>query len=135
MAIVAVGKTLRDKLGEDGVNELVELINSAHTDQRNEILTFVEEKFERHLSEEFAKLETKISNTKAALENRMSEIEAGLKSQISENKAGFESQISETKGALESKISETKAELIKWMFIFWVGQVGVLIGILLAFFK
>ena len=31
----------------------------------------------------------------------------------------------------ERKLAETKAEIIKWMFIFWVGQ----IGILFAFFK
>lgn len=31
-------------------------------------------------------------------------------------------------------IAETKAELLRWMFIFWVGQVGVMTGILFAFF-
>lgn len=36
---------------------------------------------------------------------------------------------------LEVKISELKSELIKWMFIFWVGQIGVITGILFAFFK
>ena len=40
---------------------------------------------------------------------------------------------------LEKTIAETKAELIKWMFIFWVGQfasiVGVITAILFAFFK
>ncbi|MBI5574156.1 MAG: hypothetical protein HY919_06360 [Elusimicrobia bacterium] len=37
--------------------------------------------------------------------------------------------------ATKVDLAETKAELIKWMFIFWVGQIGVLTGILLAFFK
>jgi len=36
---------------------------------------------------------------------------------------------------LDVKIERIRADLIKWMFIFWVGQVGVLIGILFAFFK
>ena len=43
--------------------------------------------------------------------------------------------IAETKAFL----AETKSELIKWMFIFWIGQfasvVGVLTAILFAFFK
>jgi len=38
-------------------------------------------------------------------------------------------------GKLDVKIERVRADLIKWMFIFWVGQVGVLIGILFAFFK
>jgi len=30
---------------------------------------------------------------------------------------------------VENKISETKAELIKWMFIFWIGQLASFIAI------
>jgi len=33
------------------------------------------------------------------------------------------------------RISETKADMIKWMFIFWIGQVGVMLGIVLLYFK
>ena len=31
---------------------------------------------------------------------------------------------------LDIKISDTKSEIIKWMFIFWIGQVGVTLGII-----
>lgn len=30
---------------------------------------------------------------------------------------------------IESKISESKADLIKWMFIFWIGQLGAFIAV------
>ncbi len=43
------------------------------------------------------------------------------------------------KVATKSDLAETKAEIIKWMFIFWIGQfasiVGVLTAILFAFFR
>ncbi|WP_214072425.1 hypothetical protein [Mucilaginibacter sp. dw_454] len=32
-------------------------------------------------------------------------------------------------------ISESKAEMIKWMFIFWVGQVGATLAIIALFMK
>lgn len=35
----------------------------------------------------------------------------------------------------ERRLAEVKADLIRWMFVFWVGQIGVLTGILFAFFK
>ena len=35
---------------------------------------------------------------------------------------------------LDIKIAETKAELIKWMFIFWIGQITVIAGLLAYFF-
>jgi hypothetical protein len=34
---------------------------------------------------------------------------------------------------LEIKIEKTKAEIIKWMFIFWAGQTGIMVGILALF--
>lgn len=36
---------------------------------------------------------------------------------------------------LEVKIEAAKSELIKWMFIFWLGQIGVLSGIIFAMLK
>ncbi len=36
---------------------------------------------------------------------------------------------------LEVKIETTKSEIIKWMFIFWLGQIGVLTGIIFAMLK
>jgi hypothetical protein len=95
MPILAVGKPLRDKLGDEAVDALIELINQSQAEQKNGILEYVEEKFERRLSEEILKLRVE----------------------------------------LVQRISETKAEIIKWMFIFWVGQVAVILGILFVFFK
>ena len=37
--------------------------------------------------------------------------------------------------ATKEDVANIKADLIKWMFIFWVGQIGVLIAILNMFFK
>jgi len=98
MPILTVGRPLREKLGDEAVDSLIELLNQAQAEQKNGILEFVEQKFERRLSEEVSKLEVRIAS-------------------------------------VESKISEAKADLIKWMFIFWVGQVAVILGILFAFFK
>jgi len=33
------------------------------------------------------------------------------------------------------KIAETKSEMIKWMFIFWIGQVTVTVGLILIYLK
>ena len=38
-------------------------------------------------------------------------------------------------GATKVLIANTKAELIKWMFIFWIGQVAVTFGFILLFLK
>ncbi|MFQ5640211.1 MAG: LA_3696 family protein [bacterium] len=82
--MVTVEKPLREKLGDEGTDSLVRLINQSQENQKNNILEFIEEKFERRLAVEVGRVEK---------------------------------------------------NLIKWMFIFWVGQVGMILGILFAFFK
>ena len=51
-------------------------------------------------------------------------------------------EISETRIELKKEISELRIEMgknfssaIKWMFLFWIGQIGVLTSILFAVFK
>jgi len=109
MPVVAVGKPLREKLGDDGVDSLVQLINQSQAEHKNDILKMVEEKFERRLSEEIGSVLVKIAETKSELMTIILE--------------------------LKTENAKSKAELIKWMFIFWVGQLGMMLGILFAFFK
>ena len=37
--------------------------------------------------------------------------------------------------ATKEDISNTKAEMIKWMFLFWIGQIAVTFGFILLFIK
>lgn len=38
--------------------------------------------------------------------------------------------LANAKAELEIKIEKIRTDIIKWMFIFWVGQIGALIAIL-----
>lgn len=80
MTVISIPRPLREKLGDDGADALVELLSKVNDGTRQDVMTLVEEKFEKRLA-----------------------------------------------------VVETA--LIKWMFIFWVGQIGVITGILFAFFK
>ena len=95
--LIAIPKALRDKLGEEGANSLVDLLNSQSQNSGNSITTFVEEKFERRLSEEISKVRDEISK-------------------------------------LRVEMHKSQAATIRWMFVFWVGQIGAMLGILFAFF-
>ncbi len=37
--------------------------------------------------------------------------------------------------ASKEDLANTKADIIKWMFIFWIGQLGATIAIILLFIK
>jgi hypothetical protein len=141
-----VPKVLREKLGEEGTEALIELLNGTAGQARTDVLTFVEEKFERRLSEEATKLDVKISEEVSKLDVKISEEVAKLETRITNEVAKLDVKISEEVAKLETritneatkldvKISDIKADLVRWMFIFWVGQLGAIIGILFAFFR
>jgi hypothetical protein len=91
MAVITVPRPLREKLGEEGTDALVTLINEAGESNKKAVVEVVEERFERRLTEEIGKLRT--------------------------------------------DMADLRANLIQWMFLFWIGQIGVLTGILFAFFR
>ncbi len=159
MPIVSVPKILRTKLGDDGAEALVEFFNEAQeaNSPKEEIIEIVEEKFERRLSEELGKLRVEIAEMKSELRNEMAKlfskshdemtmIKSELRNEMinlfskSDGKMNkmdqnLRTEMATMKSDLETKIAQSHADLIKWMFIFWVGQIGVMIGILFAFFK
>lgn len=47
----------------------------------------------------------------------------------------LETKLSEKINKLENSISEFKSEILKWMFIFWVGQMSVTIAVVMIFIK
>lgn len=53
------------------------------------------------------------------------------KEDLASTKEGLAAEISATR----TLIADTKADLIKWMFIFWIGQVAVTFGFILIFLK
>ena len=51
MPVITIPKILREKLTEEGAEALVDIINKADDRQKEDIISFVEEKFERRLAE------------------------------------------------------------------------------------
>lgn len=47
----------------------------------------------------------------------------------------FERRLAEEMGKMRAEMADLRANLVQWMFIFWIGQIGVLTGILFAFFR
>ena len=63
------------------------------------------------------------------LKGKLGESEAKALTEYVENK--IEHSFEKQKDVLASKVdlAETKSDIIKWMFIFWIGQIAVTLGI------
>ncbi|MDH4263330.1 MAG: hypothetical protein OEV78_09830 [Spirochaetia bacterium] len=64
MAIISVPKPLRDKLGEEATDSLIELLKENEEGQKNHLFDIVEERFERRLLESEARLRREIQGVR-----------------------------------------------------------------------
>ncbi len=135
MAIITVPKPLREKLGDEGSDALVELLNKTGDRHKADVLEFVEEKFERRLSEELGKINQRITNEIGKVNQRITNETESLRVEIQQTRTDLVDRIERSHTGLVDRIETTRADLIKWVFIFWVGQIVALTGILFAFFK
>jgi hypothetical protein len=88
-------------------------LNRYEEKSKEDIITLCEEKFERRLAEEMGKFRAEFAEMLATMEKKFTNELANVKVEL----------------------SNTRANIIKWMFIFWIGQLGAILGILFAFFK
>ena len=76
--------------------------------------------------------------TKEYLDQKLSEIPVKLNHlelRSIERINTLEIRLTEKINKLENSISEFKSEILKWIFIFWVGQMSITIAIVLMFIK
>ena len=67
-----------------------------------------------------------------ALADTFNKLEESYKNHVLEvAESKFERRLSEEISGVRVEIAKTKAELIKWMFIFWAGQLAVQVGLFL----
>lgn len=67
-----------------------------------------------------------VERKKAATSEELRETELRLMREIEKLRMEFTKEVE----SIRREIAETKASLVKWMFLFWTGQVIALIGIL-----
>jgi len=85
------------------------------------------------VTEEGKRLELQIAAVEKRLDNRITEVEARLEQRITEEVAKLEHRIMEVEAGFKVALSERYASLVRWMFIFWVGQIGVIVALFALF--
>ena len=138
MAIISIPKPLREKLGEEGTDALVQVLNENEKETRSSVIDFAEQRFERSLGREIAGVRVDLADA----EKRLMEQIAGVRVDLADAEKRFEKHLTEEIAGvrveiadLRSSIQKSKSDTIKWMFLFWIGQIGAVLGIILAVFK
>lgn len=140
-----LSKRFYDALGEDVANELVEWFNSVDATYKADLRDLIEaqaQRFDARLEQRIgvldARLDQRIGVLDARLEQRNAQLGAEMRAEMSQVvrridslETKFEAQGARSDLKLEQRLAEQKAELLKWLFLFWVGTSGLsLFGIL-----
>jgi hypothetical protein len=109
----AVPSELRQRLGEGGTSGLVQVFETARGEWAADVVGLALERFERRLVEELSVLRVETARGNATLREEVARECATVRREIADN----------------------RVELIKWSFLFWVGQVIAIVGLVGAMLR
>jgi hypothetical protein len=157
MDVDAVPVALRERLGPEATGGLLTLLDHAQKEGRADVIDACVERFERRVVEEISGVRVQLTHVEATLRQDMGRMESGIrqdtaamesgirqdmaamKSGIRQDMARMESGIRQDMGRMESglkqDINTARFDLLKWCFLFWIGQVVAMTGILSVMFR
>jgi hypothetical protein len=97
----------------------VEWFNQVDLTYRTELRDLNELNFARF----DAKLEQRVAESEARLQQRITTLDAKIDQRVTELQAEFGQGFIQ----MDAKLDRLRAELIKWMFLFWLGTVGLVL--------
>lgn len=109
---------------------LLELLERSHREARQPLIDACTERFERRLVEETAALRVQIAQLGADLRQEMASMGAELRQEMASLGAELRREMASMGAGLHQEIAAGRVELFKWCFLFWIGQVLAITGIM-----
>ena len=127
MDLEMVPVPLRERLGPDATSGLLHLLELTHREWRADVIAACTKRFERRLVEEVAGLRVQIAQTEAVLRRDMAEMGADIRQEMAQ-----------MGGGIRQEIATGRVEILKWCFLFWIGQlvtIASILGIMLRWIR
>jgi hypothetical protein len=126
------------KLGHEAVDELVNWFNAVDTSYRGDLRELNELNFARfdakleqrvaevkaELRQEVASLRTELREGMVGLRGEMGALRGECRAQLGEVRGEFRAQLGELRGEFRAQLGAEAKRLMKWMFVFWAGNVA-----------
>ena len=97
------------RLGDDVASELVEWFNAVDATYRSDVRAIADAQ-------------------SARIDAQMGQMRAELRQEIVGQGAELRQEIGELRTETRAGFADLKAELLRWMFLFWVGTVGAILA-------
>lgn len=117
--VLQLYEKLKPKLGEEEARELLEYVETA-----------VESRAASR-----ADLQQAATELRGELQQAVTELRGELHQGLSGLRAEFLRELTRVETTLRREVQESRADLLKWSFAFWVGNLAAMAGIIFAMFR
>lgn len=135
-----VPMALRHRLGEPATAGLVELLDGTKREWTADVIAIVGERFERRLVAEtsalrvemaqgFASARVETAEGLAFLRREMAEGLASVRRDMAEGLASVRQDMAEGLASVRQDMAQQRVELLKWAFVFWMGQFVAMVSL------
>ena len=107
MVTPSLGLRLRDKLGSEASQDL----SNAFQEVQNDMLTLTTDRLDGRLIAVGSELRSEIYQTQSELRQEMARMDAGICVALTEGLS-----------KIRTEMSEMRVDVIRWSFVFWIGQ-------------
>ena len=160
MEIETVPAPLRERLGPDATGGLLHLLELSYGELRADVIAACTERFERRLVEEVAGLRVQIAQTEAVLRRDMVEMGADIRREMVQMGADIRQEMAQMGGDIRQEVGQMggdirrevaqmggdirqeiatgRVEMLKWCFLFWIGQlvtIASIVGIMVRLIR
>ena len=138
MDVNAVPGPLQERLGEAATAGLIELLTGVKQEWTADVIGRTGERFERPLTDTTSKLRVEMAQGFAALRQEMAAGLAAVRQEMTAELGAVRREMTAGFTGLRQEIADQRFELLKWAFLFWVGQffaVAGLIAVLIRFLR
>ncbi len=110
-----LGLRLRDRLGTEASQDL----SNAFEEVQNDMLIMTTDRFEGRLIAVGSELRAEICQTRSELRQEMARMDAGLRVALTEGLS-----------KIRAEMSDMRVDVLRWSFLFWIGQVAAMAALL-----
>ena len=116
MAVISVPRELRERLGDPASDSLVDMLRQVGAEQREDVITMVEERFALRLAETRDELRSEMHAGFLNLQEQIGGVRAeigGIRADLQEQIGGVRAEIGSVRADLQEQIGNVRAELHK----------------------
>jgi hypothetical protein len=128
MAVVV--RALREKLGDEAVGGLKTFVDDAGREWKGEVLTLATERFNHRLGAEMGALRLDMAKEFATVRVETAKEFSAVRVEMAAIRTELRTEMAAMGAELRTEMAAMRFSMLKWAFLFWIGQVAAMTGIM-----